>query len=127
MKYDVQTFKQRLEKMTSGDFDMVTAGWGPDFDDVMTFGDLFASWNLNNRGRYNSPEYDAQVRIAMNSSVPKVRMDAMGELQKIIHRDSVILPQYEQGVIYLMHPKLRGVVRRVVGGDPDFTHAIVVK
>ena len=127
IRIDVQTFKQRLAKMTSGDFDMVNAGWGPDFDDVMTFGDLFASWNLNNRGRYNNPEYDAQVRIAMNSSIPKIRMDAMGELQRIIHTDSVILPQYEQGVIYLMHPKLKGVVRRVVGGDPDFTHARVVK
>ena len=127
IKIDVQTFKQRLAKMTSGDFDLVNAGWGPDFDDVMTFGDLFASWNLNNRGRYNNPEYDAQVRIAMNSSVPEIRMDAMGELQKIIHKDSVVLPQYEQGVIYLMHPKLKGVVRRVVGADPDYTHARVVK
>ena len=127
IKIDIQTFKQRLAKMTSGDFDMVNAGWGPDFDDVMTFGDLFASWNLNNRGRYNNPAYDMQVRTAMNSSVPKIRMDAMGELQKIIHDDAVILTQYEQGVIYLMHPKLKGVVRRVIGADPDYTRARVVK
>ena len=127
IKIDIQTFKQRLAKMTSGDFDMVTAGWGPDFDDVMTFGDLFASWNLNNRGRYSNPAYDSQVRIAMGSSIPKIRMDAMGELQKIIHDDSVVLAQYEQGVIYLMHPKLKGVVRRVIGADPDYTYARVVK
>ena len=56
--------------MTAGDFDIVGAGWGPDFDDIMTFGDLFASWNLNNRGRYNNPEYDAAVRVAMNSTDP---------------------------------------------------------
>ncbi|XOV90379.1 MAG: peptide ABC transporter substrate-binding protein [Pseudomonadota bacterium] len=126
LKIDIQTFKQRLAKMTAGEFDMVGAGWGPDFDDVMTFGDLFASWNLNNRGRYNNPEYDETVRIAMNSSDPKVRMDAMGKLQQILFDDAAVLPQYEQGVIYLMHPKVRGVVRRVVGADPDFTHARVV-
>jgi oligopeptide transport system substrate-binding protein len=54
-------------------------------------------------------------------------MDAMGGLQDILFDDAVILPQYEQGVIYLMHPKLKGVVRRVVGSDPDYTHARVVK
>jgi oligopeptide transport system substrate-binding protein len=124
---DIQTFKQRLAKMTSGEFDMVGAGWGPDFDDPMTFGDLFASWNLNNRGHYNNPEYDKIVRTAMNSSDPKVRMDAMGQLQEIIIDDAVILNQYEQGVIYLLHPRVRGFVRRVVGPDPDYTYARIIK
>ena len=127
VKIDIQTFKQRLAKMTSGDFDMVAAGWGPDFDDIMTFGDLFASWNLNNRGRYNNPDYDRLVRIGMTSADPKTRMDAMGELQRILTEDAVIIPQYEQGVIYLMHPKVKGVVRRVVGADPDFRRARIVK
>ncbi len=127
IKIDIQTFKQRLAKMTSGDFDIVAAGWGPDFDDIMTFGDLFASWNLNNRGRYNNPEFDRLVRIGMTSTDPKTRMDAMGGLQKILTEDAVIIPQYEQGVIYLMHPKVKGVVRRVVGADPDFRRARVVK
>lgn len=127
IKIDIQTFKQRLAKMTSGDFDMVAAGWGPDFDDVMTFGDLFASWNLNNRGRYNNPAYDKSVRTALNTSVARIRMDAMGELQRIITDDVVVLPEYEQGVVYLQNPKLRGVVRRVVGSDPDYTYARVVQ
>ena len=127
LKIDTQTFKQRLAKMTSGDFDLVGAGWGPDFDDIMTFGDLHASWNLNNRGRYNNPEYDRLVRVAMDSLDPKVRMDAMGKLQEIQFEDAIVLPQYEQGVIYLLHDKVRGVVRRVVGADPDYTYARVVK
>ena len=127
IKIDIQTFKQRLAKMTAGDYDIVGAGWGPDFDDVMTFGDLFTSWNLNNRGRYSSPELDAQVRIAMNSLDPKTRMDAMGRVQDILFEDAVILPQYEQGVIYLVHDRLKGMVRRVVGADPDFTYARVVE
>ena len=126
LKIDVQTFKQRLAKMTAGDFDIVGAGWGPDFDDIMTFGDLFASWNLNNRGRYSNPHYDKLIRIAMDNTDPKVRMDAMGQAQQILFDDAAVLPQYEQGVIYLLHPKIKGVVRRVVGADPDFTYAKVI-
>lgn len=127
LKIDVQTFKQRLAKMTTGDFDIVGAGWGPDFDDIMTFGDLFASWNLNNRGRYSNPEYDRLVGVAMNNTDPKTRMDAMGLAQQLLFDDAVILPQYEQGVIYLLHPKVKGVVRRVIGTDPDYNYARVVQ
>jgi len=126
IRIDVQTFKQRLAKMTAGEFDIVGAGWGPDFDDIMTFGDLFASWNLNNRGRYSNANYDEAVRTTMNSTDPAIRMQAMAAVQKIVEEDVVIVPLYEQGVIYLLHPKLRGVRRTVVGGDPDFTYARVV-
>ncbi len=126
LKIDVQTFKQRLAKMTSGNFDIVSAGWGPDFDDILTFGDLFASWNMNNRGRYNNSEYDRLVRLTMSSTDQKTRMDAMGKAQQILFNDAVILPQYEQGIIYLLHPKVKGVARRVIGTDPDFTYSKIL-
>ena len=126
VKIDKQIFKQRLAKMTSGQFDMVMAGWGPDFDDPLTFGDLFSSWNANNRGRYNSPELDRQVRIAQASLDPKTRMDAFGEIQRIIYEDAVILTHYERGVVYVSDPRLQGVVRRAVGTDPDYTNASIV-
>ena len=33
-RIDAQIFKQRLAKMTSGDFDIVMASWGPDYFDA---------------------------------------------------------------------------------------------
>jgi oligopeptide transport system substrate-binding protein len=126
LKIDKQIFKQRLAKMTSGDFDMVSAGWGPDYDDPLTFGDLYASWNGNNRGKYNNPELDRQVRIAQTSLDPKIRMDAFGKIQKILIDDAVLLPTYERGRVFVMDPRLKGVVNRAVGTDPDFTNAYLV-
>jgi hypothetical protein len=67
------------------------------------------------------------VRVAQTFTVPKVRMDAMAEVYRIVFEDVVIQPQYEQGVIYLMHNKVRGVVRRVTGSDPDYTFARVIR
>jgi oligopeptide transport system substrate-binding protein len=126
LKIDKQIFKQRLAKMTSGDFDMVSAGWGPDYDDPLTFGDLYASWNGNNRGKYNNPELDRQVRIAQTSLDPKIRMDAFGKIQMILIDDAVLLPTYERGRVFVMDPRLKGVVNRAVGTDPDFTNAYLV-
>ena len=123
VKIDRQIFKQRLEKMTAGEFDLVAAGWGPDYDDPMTFGDLFASWNENNRGRYSNSALDAQVEIARSSSDPATRMAAMAQVQQMLYDDAVILVQYESGSVYVAHPRVRGLVRRVVGTDPDYTNA----
>ena len=125
IKIDRQIFKQRLAKMTAGDFDMVMAGWGPDYNDALTFGDLFASWNLNNRGRYANPAYDAQVRRAQSSLDAKARMDAFAEMQRILHEDAAIIPNYERGVAYVTHPRVKGIVRRVVGADTDYTMAYI--
>ena len=125
IKIDRQIFKQRLAKMTSGDFDMVLAGWGPDYNDALTFGDLFASWNLNNRGRYDNPDYDRMVRIAQSSLDPTVRMEAFAEMQRIIYDDAVIITNYERGQAYVTHPQVKGIIRRVVGADTDYTYAYI--
>ena len=127
LKIDKQIFKQRLAKMTSGDFDLVSAGWGPDYDDPLTFGDLYASWNGNNRGKYNNPELDRQVRVAQSSLDPKVRMDAFGKIQKILIDDAVLLPEYERGRVFVLDPRVKGVVNRAVGTDPDYTNAYLVE
>ena len=123
IKIDAQIFKQRLAKMTAGDFDLVMAGWGPDYDDPMTFADLFASWNENNRGRFNSPELDEAVDIARSSSDTKTRMDAMATVQQILYDEAAIVVNYERGSVYVSHPRLKGIVRRAVGTDPDYTGA----
>ena len=41
----------------------------------------------------------------MNSTDPRTRMDAMAKAQSIIEEDVVVIPIYEQGVIYLLTPK----------------------
>jgi oligopeptide transport system substrate-binding protein len=122
IRIDKQIFKQRLAKMTAGEFDMVLAGWGPDFDDALTFGNRYASWNLNNRGRYRNPELDKWVRVAESSTDPQIRMDAFGEIQRILFEDVVLLPEYERGRVYVLDARLEGLARRAAGPDPDFTN-----
>lgn len=125
IRIDVQNFKQRLAKMTSGDFDIVVAGWGPDYDDPLTFGDFFASWNLNNRGRYSSSEMDAQVRIAQAELDPKKRLDAFGEIQRIVYEDVTLIPMYERGWSFVVDPRLKGFKRRSIGPEVDFNFAYI--
>jgi len=127
VKVDQQTFKQYIEKVNRQDFDISLASWYPDFDDVVTYADLLASYNENNDGRYNSAEYDEWLSKLMSTSDPAERMAAADKLQKLIQSDVPVLPMAETGSAYLQHPKLRGVVRRVLGADPDYTFARVIE
>lgn len=127
VKVDQQTFKQYIDKVNRQQFDIALASWYPDFDDVVTYADLMASYNENNAGRYVSEEYDVWLGKLMNSADPGERMAAADHLQKLIKDDVAVLPMAETGSAYLQHPKLRGVVRRVLGADPDYTFARVIK
>ena len=124
-RIDAQIFKQRLDKMRAGEFDLVLSGWGPDYNDVLTYGDLFSSWNLQNRGRYNSPEMDSWIRIAQSELDPQKRMDAFGEIQRLLHEDVVILPMYERGFSYVVDSRLKNFRRRSVGPEVDYNYAYI--
>lgn len=127
LRIDVQTFKQRLEKMQYGEFDMILSGWGPDYNDPMTFADLFASWNDNNHGKYNNPDYDALIRIAQSTSDQQVRMDAFGKAQQLLVDDAALILEYERVLSVVQNPKLQGVVFQQTGAQFVLTYARVVQ
>lgn len=122
---DKQIFKERLAKARDGNFDIVVSGWGPDYADPMTYVELFTSWNANNNGAYISSEYDALVRQAQATADPKVRMDAMAQAERIALGDNALLPMYERTIIWAHQPWVHGIVRHVVGPDPDFTFVTI--
>ncbi|MEX0942408.1 MAG: peptide ABC transporter substrate-binding protein [Pseudomonadales bacterium] len=126
VRVDQQIFKLYIDKARNGSFDIALSSWYPDFDDVVTFADLLASWNPNNRGGYKSADYDQALHTLMRSVDPLERMRAADRLQIIIRRDVPVLPMAETGSAYLQHPKLRGVIRRALGADPDYTFAEVL-
>lgn len=127
VKIDNQTFKQYLVKANSGDFDISIASWYPDFDDIMTYADLLAAKNPNNRGAYKNPQYDQWLEVIKKSPQGERRMQAGAELQKIIYQEVPIIPLLETGSAYLQHVKLKGLVRRVIGPDPDYTYSKVIR
>jgi len=123
IRLDRQIFKQRLAKMTAGEFDLVAAGWGPDYNDAMTFADLFTSWNLNNRGRYKSQNYDELIVEAQATTDKQRRNQIFSKIQDLVFDDVIIIPQYERGFIYVQDKRLEGVLRSRIGGDTNFSYS----
>jgi oligopeptide transport system substrate-binding protein len=72
-----------------------------------------------------NPKLDEQVRVAQSSLDVTARMEAFAAIQRIIHDDVVIIPNYERGIVFVRDPRLKGMVRRVVGQDPDYINAYI--
>lgn len=105
-------YKSRIAAMQSGDFSLVFAGWGPDYDDPMTFLDLFYSTSGNNHGGYASTQYDALVDAAKAELDVDARNDIMVQIEQLIATDYPIGVIYQRSVSYVQSDAADGLVRK---------------
>ncbi|PLR73166.1 peptide ABC transporter substrate-binding protein [Bacillus sp. UMB0728] len=115
-----QPYSGRLDTMRAGDYQMAVNRWGADFNDSMTYLDLWESpSNPHFRGNYISAEYDELVNAAKIEADDKVRIDNLLEAEKLILEDGILGPLYYDGLSYLQKPYLKGLVTHPYGASPD--------
>lgn len=105
------TWKVRLDRMNNGDFTITGLGWSGDYNDAMTFMDLFLSDNPQNRSRWGNEEYDSNVQKAQVSFDQKERIDAMIAAEKILINEMPIAPTSYGTDLYAQRPYVKGIVR----------------
>ena len=121
------TFQGRLQKMSQNDFDMVYAGWSPDYNDPMTFVNLFVTGTGNNYGDYSNLDYDKLVEFANSSPDNEKRMEAMNKAERILMKEMPIAPLYYSYRIWLVKPWLKDVAIRLSGVEVSFYWAYIAK
>lgn len=119
-------FKSRLERMKNKDFSMVMAGWSADYNDPMSYLDMFETGNGNNHTSYSNADYDKLLKAAQNEKDAKKRMDTLKQLEKKLMDDMPITPVYWRYRDYTTSTKLQGIVRQW-NQDIDLTWAYVTK
>ncbi|MBP7096202.1 MAG: peptide ABC transporter substrate-binding protein [Spirochaetia bacterium] len=116
---DPMPFKARLQKMTDKDFQIVFAGWGPDYNDPMTFLDMWTTGNGNNHTSYASAAFDDLILKATNETDLAKRLEILKSAEKMLMDDMPIAPVYFRMRNWAHQENISGVVRRNVGPDPD--------
>ena len=111
VKVETMPFKSRLDRMTTKDFSIVMAGWGPDYNDPMTFLDLFVTGGGNNHTSYANPEYDALIKAATEEVDPVKREEILIQVEQLLMQDMPIGPIYNRSRDYIVAPGLTGVIR----------------
>jgi oligopeptide transport system substrate-binding protein len=105
------TYNARLDRMESKDFSIVLAGWGPDYNDPMTFLDLFVSGAGNNHTSYSNPEYDNLVAAARMEADTETRNGMLKQIEEIIAKDCPIGVIYYRTTDYVLSEGVTGVTR----------------
>ncbi|ERM92732.1 peptide ABC transporter substrate-binding protein [Caldanaerobacter subterraneus] len=110
-------FKVRLDMMDRGDYQIVLAGWGADYNDPMTFLDMWETNNGNNTAFYSNPEYDKLIEQAKVNGDPKSRVEEMIQAEKILMEDMPIGPLWFQARAYVVKPYVKNLYFPAFGPD----------
>lgn len=124
---DVKTENQEwsvfLNNRQSGNFQVARAGWTADYNDPMTFMDMWVTGGGNNNAGYANPAYDKLIADAKSTQDAAKRMDDMAKAEKmLIEDDMAVMPVYYYTSISLVKPNLKGIVVDF-SGAVDFSKA----
>jgi oligopeptide transport system substrate-binding protein len=119
------TFQERLKRSREGNFDIVLSGWGPDYNDPMTFMDLFVSYGPYNDGKYESAEYDRLIEAAKAETDVEKREQLMLDAEKILMDEMGIAPLYFRYLSSLQRPYVKELHYHGVGPSREFKWAFI--
>lgn len=95
VKLEQQEWGVFLTNRTNLNYQIARSGWLPDYNDPMTFIDMWKSDSGNNDSGWKSKEYDDFVNLAYSSDDQQERMDAMAKAEKLLIQDNMtIMPIY---------------------------------
>ena len=123
VKIKLVTRKQRADMEQKRQYDAVYHGWMPDYDDPMTYMEIWQSDSSQNNSGYGNPQYDKLIRSAMVEKDAKKRMDTIFKAEKILLEDAPIIPLQIRRKAWLKDPRLQGLDRPLIGAEYDFMTA----
>jgi len=116
----VQPFDRKLELEANGEFELSWQGWIADYNDPMTFLDLWLSDSSFNTGGYASDRYDELINGAKEETDLARRMDMMIEAERVlVEEDAATAPMYFEGEAHLIRPAIKNFVDHRYGAGLD--------
>jgi oligopeptide transport system substrate-binding protein len=121
----LQPFAQKLKLEEDGKFQISNQAWIADYDDPMTFLDLFessSSYNTSIAGGYKNERYDQLINSAKKETDTGKRMDMLLEAEKIlVEEDAAVAPWRFYGSAYLVKTTITNFVNQPYGGGKDYS------
>ncbi|WP_236860267.1 peptide ABC transporter substrate-binding protein [Candidatus Formimonas warabiya] len=111
-----------------GDFEIGRAGWTPDYNDAMTYLDMWATSDLPiYYTGWSNPEYDQLIQKAKSGSDLAERSKAMHDAEAILMKEMPVLPIYFYTNQNLYKPWVKGVIVPTMSSYQEFRWAYVEK
>ncbi|MFO1492425.1 MAG: ABC transporter substrate-binding protein, partial [Kiritimatiellia bacterium] len=102
-----QEWKVYMDTRRKLDFGICRAGWTADYNDPMSFLDLFVTGGGNNNTGWSSAAYDAAIAEA-GRTTGEPRMEAFQRAEALLAAELPILTLYHYRTVNLVHPRVQG-------------------
>ncbi|MFH5182814.1 peptide ABC transporter substrate-binding protein [Paenibacillus sp. TAB 01] len=104
-------FALRVERMQKNDFQALIALWGADYNDPMTFLDMWLSDNKSfNYMEYNNKSYDDLVKAADKETDLAKRSQMLVDAEKVLMADMPLSPLYFRTRPYAKKTNVDGII-----------------
>jgi oligopeptide transport system substrate-binding protein len=128
---DVKTENQEwavfIENRQNLNYQIARAGWSADYNDPMTFLDMWVTGGGNNDTGFSNEEYDKLIKEAKTSDDMAVRDKNFARAEEILIKDNqVLMPIYYYTNVSATKPWLKGVVLDFSGGI-DYSRAYLLE
>jgi len=115
--------KQRAQMEADHQYDLVYGGWMPDYDDPMSYMEIWLGDSSQNNSGYANAEFDKLIRAAQVEKNAKARMGMMAKAEKILLADAPMIPLQLRRKALLESPKLVNLAKPLIGPQYDFVYS----
>ncbi len=124
---NMQPNKQKLALEGAVDFDLDYGGWGPDYQDPMTYIELFESTAYYNQSNYKNEKVDAFIKQAKTTSDVTERWELMQQAEKLMMEDVAFAPTFQKGLSRLTKPYVKNLYEHPFSADISYKWVEIVK
>lgn len=104
-----------VETRQNGEYQIARHGWLADYNDPISFLDMWVSGGGNNDAKFSNEEYDKLIQEVKTTTDNNERYTKMHEAEKILGEEMPIIPIYYYTDPYLQSDSLRGVYTAPLG------------
>lgn len=114
---------QRLQLMLDSKYEMMWAGWGPDYNDPMTYLDIFTTGSGYNTTGFHDDVYDGFINDANVEPNVEKRGDLLFQAEKYLVENGPVTPVFFAGGAWTKVGNLENVTMNHIGAEVDFVFA----
>lgn len=123
VEIDTKTMQGRGQQMDANDYQMGLTAWGADYDDAMTYLDLWTN-GTPYRGNYKNDAYNALIKDAKAETDDAKRLQDMLDAEKMLcSEDAVVAPVVHRGSAMLTKPNVKNLITHPIGVPMEFKYA----
>ena len=119
------TYNEVLTRQQEGEYEIIWAGWGSDYDDPYSYLELFMSSSAYNYSGFQNDEYDALMTATQTEIDAAKRMNMMHQAEQILIDEGAFLPQAEREIHYLLNENVKDVTFFYCSVNIDWVYADV--